>query len=245
MNHYQILGINENANKIAIKKAYKTQSILKHPDKGGKNEEFIALKNAYDTLIDDSKKYIYDLQLKPKVSFANLFINPFFNTQNKKEPKVGDENLAHPKNFRKRWTSEEEQLLLFKINENKTVNIISREMGRTIPSIRARSKKLGKIAKEEINEYKEKMKKEREEKRKENEEKKSKEKEEKKESPNVPRAEKRKSNLKNRRWESNDEVYLKNSIDNGTNIETISQVLKRTVGAVKARISKLRKSGYL
>ena len=56
---------------------------------------------------------------------------------------------------------------------------------------------------------------------------------------------KRKSNLKNRRWESDDEVYLRNSINNGTNIETISQVLKRSIGAVKVRISKLKKSGYI
>jgi curved DNA-binding protein CbpA len=230
MNHYQILGINENANKIEIKKAYKNQSILKHPDKGGKTEEFVELKNAYDTLMDDSKKYLYDLQFKLKTPF----FNPFINTKKEEKFKHGDENLAYPKNFRKRWTLEEEQLLLFKINENKTVNIISREMGRTMPSIRARSKKLGKIVKEEINEYKEKMKKERKEKKKEKEEKKSKEKKEEK-----------KSNLKNRRWESEDEVYLTNSVNNGINIETIAQGLKRTIGAVKTRINKLRKSGYL
>jgi len=47
---YEILGISPGASLAQIKKAYKTQSLKAHPDRGGSNEEFQELSNAYERL---------------------------------------------------------------------------------------------------------------------------------------------------------------------------------------------------
>jgi hypothetical protein len=47
---YEILGISPGASLAQIKKAYKTESLKAHPDRGGSNEEFQELSNAYERL---------------------------------------------------------------------------------------------------------------------------------------------------------------------------------------------------
>ena len=47
---YDILGISPGASLAEIKKAYKKQSLKAHPDRGGSNEEFQELSNAYERL---------------------------------------------------------------------------------------------------------------------------------------------------------------------------------------------------
>jgi DnaJ-class molecular chaperone len=61
MNFYEILEVSETATIQEIKRAYKKQCSVFHPDKGGGEEEFILLKKAYDTLIDPELRGQYDL----------------------------------------------------------------------------------------------------------------------------------------------------------------------------------------
>lgn len=60
MDYYSILGISKNASESDIRKAYKKQSMKHHPDRGGDEEEFKKVNEAYQTLSDPQKKSAYD-----------------------------------------------------------------------------------------------------------------------------------------------------------------------------------------
>ena len=59
-NLYKILGIERDADKDEVRKAYKKLSMKHHPDKGGNEEDFKAISKANDILSDDRKRQIYD-----------------------------------------------------------------------------------------------------------------------------------------------------------------------------------------
>ena len=71
LNYYELLGVNEDATKEEIKKAYKVQMKKWHPDIN-KSEEApemsIKLNEAKETLLDDDKRKAYDLSLKKEVN---------------------------------------------------------------------------------------------------------------------------------------------------------------------------------
>ncbi len=46
----EILGIDSGCDQLAVKKAYRRKALICHPDKGGSNGSFIAIKEAYDYL---------------------------------------------------------------------------------------------------------------------------------------------------------------------------------------------------
>ena len=58
--HYQTLGVAKNATPDDIKKAYRRQAAIHHPDKGGDTAEFQKIQQAYETLSDPQKKQEYD-----------------------------------------------------------------------------------------------------------------------------------------------------------------------------------------
>ena len=58
--YYEILGVDKKASKIDIKKAYRELAKKHHPDKGGDEETFKMVGEAYQTLIDDKKRQQYD-----------------------------------------------------------------------------------------------------------------------------------------------------------------------------------------
>jgi DnaJ-class molecular chaperone len=64
-NFYNILGINENATKDEIKKAYRGLQMKYHPDKNPGSQEAISMtqkiNEAYETLGDEQKKAEYDM----------------------------------------------------------------------------------------------------------------------------------------------------------------------------------------
>jgi DnaJ family protein A protein 2 len=57
---YDILKINHNATQEEIKKAYKKLAVINHPDKGGKEEDFKKIIEAYENLSDPKKRSNYD-----------------------------------------------------------------------------------------------------------------------------------------------------------------------------------------
>jgi len=144
MNHYDILGISKTSTNEDIRKAYKTKSKIFHPDKGGTKEDFVKLHDSYNFLIDENKRKIYDQNLSNSSNFTQPnFTQPnFTKTQqqyNFKQPTSWNEF----KRF-KRWTKDEENLLLIKLNEGKNINQISLEMKRTVDAIKIRIAKLKK-----------------------------------------------------------------------------------------------------
>ena len=62
--YYEVLGVDKNADKDAIKKAYRKLAIQYHPDRnpGDKvaEEKFKEATEAYEVLSDDQKRPIYD-----------------------------------------------------------------------------------------------------------------------------------------------------------------------------------------
>lgn len=60
MNPYEILGVNKNSSQEEIKQKYKSLAQIHHPDKGGDEEKFKQINQAYDILSDPEKKQYYD-----------------------------------------------------------------------------------------------------------------------------------------------------------------------------------------
>jgi len=58
-NYYEILGVNEDAEPAAIKKAYRKLAMKHHPDKGGDADKFKEINEANDVLTSD-KRQEYD-----------------------------------------------------------------------------------------------------------------------------------------------------------------------------------------
>ncbi len=59
-NYYEILGIDKKANKEDVKKAFRKLAQKHHPDKGGSEDKFKEITEAYSILSDDKKRREYD-----------------------------------------------------------------------------------------------------------------------------------------------------------------------------------------
>ncbi|TFY58415.1 hypothetical protein EVJ58_g6435 [Rhodofomes roseus] len=57
---YEILDIERDCTIEEIRRAYRTQCLKHHPDKGGVPEKFRMITEAYDTLSDPIERYLYD-----------------------------------------------------------------------------------------------------------------------------------------------------------------------------------------
>jgi curved DNA-binding protein CbpA len=64
-NYYELLGVGENAGKPEIKKAFRERAKQLHPDIAGQEAEdkMRVLIAAYETLLDDRRRYAYDRML--------------------------------------------------------------------------------------------------------------------------------------------------------------------------------------
>ena len=60
MDYYSILGVPRNASPEQIKKAYKKASMQHHPDRGGNQDEFVKVQQAYEILSNSDKRSAYD-----------------------------------------------------------------------------------------------------------------------------------------------------------------------------------------
>jgi len=82
-NYYNILGVDENSTTDEIKKKYRKLAMEHHPDKGGNEETFKKISEAYDVLNDESKRQQYDYQRKNKNN-GGIF-EEFFNSFNNRQ----------------------------------------------------------------------------------------------------------------------------------------------------------------
>lgn len=73
MNHYQTLGVDKSATQAEIKKAYRKLSMKHHPDKGGNEDKFKEIADAYTVIGDENKRQQYDaVQENPFANFNNM-----------------------------------------------------------------------------------------------------------------------------------------------------------------------------
>lgn len=76
MDYYSILGVPKNASDQDIRKAYKKLSMQHHPDRGGDEEQFKKVNEAYQILKDPNKRSAYD-NPQPRFNTGSMNGNPF------------------------------------------------------------------------------------------------------------------------------------------------------------------------
>lgn len=73
MSHYQTLGVDKTATQSEIKKAYRKLTMRHHPDKGGDENKFKEIAEAYAVIGDEQKRQQYDaMQDNPFANFGNM-----------------------------------------------------------------------------------------------------------------------------------------------------------------------------
>lgn len=84
-NYYDVLGVDEKSTQDDIKKAYRNLAKENHPDKGGDEEKFKKINEAYDTIGDEVKRKNYDNQKNNPFggNFSDMF--NMFNQQRQRQ----------------------------------------------------------------------------------------------------------------------------------------------------------------
>lgn len=113
-NYYQLLGLQSDASKEEIKKAYRTYATKYHPDKqhGDKffEERFKEVKEAYDILSDDNKKAAYDLKIDNK---SNRSSNYNFKNHFYSKNQSGFKDLYHELEDKRRKTNKRRKQIYY------------------------------------------------------------------------------------------------------------------------------------
>ena len=74
MDPYKVLGVSEDANKDQLKKAYRKLAAQHHPDKGGDEDKFKEVNEAYSILSDNQKSLQYHaMKNGPQMNMEDLF----------------------------------------------------------------------------------------------------------------------------------------------------------------------------
>ena len=75
MNYYKILDLDKNCSQKEIMKKYKKLALKYHPDKGGDQEKFKIIAEAYEVLSDNEKREKYDNNYP--LEYYETYTNPF------------------------------------------------------------------------------------------------------------------------------------------------------------------------
>lgn len=89
-NLYDILEVNETATQEEIKKNYRKLAMEHHPDKGGSEEKFKKISEAYETLGDENKRKDYDFQKNNPHRGHSIFDEFFGNFHTQRKTSVPD-----------------------------------------------------------------------------------------------------------------------------------------------------------
>ena len=93
--YYEVLGVNKSSTQEEIKKAYRKMAIEHHPDKGGSEDNFKKITEAYEVLVYENKKLSYDNKGNNPFEhfnggghnpFEDMFGNMFYNKRKKTVP---------------------------------------------------------------------------------------------------------------------------------------------------------------
>lgn len=77
MDYYQVLGVSKNSSQDEIKKAFRQLSFKHHPDKGGDEEQFKKINEAYGVIGDEEKRKQYDIRGQNPFEKFGAGFNPF------------------------------------------------------------------------------------------------------------------------------------------------------------------------
>ena len=100
--HYGILGVSRGATPEEIKRAYRSKAKLCHPDVNSSpesNQLFILLNEAYETLSDEQKKFLYDLKFKYSIK------DNYYKYGNSRANQYEQKRSANPASFHYDWES--------------------------------------------------------------------------------------------------------------------------------------------
>jgi molecular chaperone DnaJ len=97
--YYEVLGVEKSASADELKKAYRKLAKQHHPDKGGDEETFKEIQEAYDVLSDSEKKANYDrfghqgpqMGGNPFADMFNQFRSQFRHTHGHPQQRVGQD----------------------------------------------------------------------------------------------------------------------------------------------------------
>ena len=78
MDHYNTLGVNRDALQDDIKRSYKKLAMRHHPDRGGDNNTFAKINEAYNTLKDPTTRQQYDRPPQPEMNINSGNMNDIF-----------------------------------------------------------------------------------------------------------------------------------------------------------------------
>ena len=88
--HYRTLGVSREATQEEIKKAYRKLAMKHHPDRGGDEDSFKKVSEAYGVLSDVQKRQAYDRgghQPHPGFGFEDIFESMFRNVRPRPRPR--------------------------------------------------------------------------------------------------------------------------------------------------------------